>query len=137
MSALGGPCATLHWFLEYPALLLFPLGFTIWLVYQITHIDLLPGLPSTRTLLLPNSEQSHPYAATLSPLARIRARLAFRSYAKSRGYHNGIEYIKQIKEDEEFDWAGGEKPAKGDLVRGWDRVMIWDEDCIDMIVLER
>ncbi|UZJ55865.1 hypothetical protein CBS101457_005185 [Exobasidium rhododendri] len=129
-------CAILGLIVAHPTLLVFPVGVFSWLAYRITHPALLPGFPATLTLLLPNSKQSHPYAATLSPLSYVRARWAFRKYARSRGYHSGKDYIKQIREDEDYDWANGEKPSKGDLVRGWDRVMVWDEDCIDMVVLE-
>lgn len=109
----------------------------VWLAYRLTHPDLVPGHPSTLTLLLPGILKSHPYAATLSPLSRLRARWALRSYARSRGFASGTAFAASMREDEEFDWASGEKPVRGELVRGWDRVMVWDTDCVDLAVLER
>lgn len=130
-------CTVVHIINQHPSVLLLPLGALLWLAYKITNPDLLPGLPSTLTLLLPGFKQSHPFAATLSPISYLRARWALRSYSKSLGYNNGKELVKQLREDEEFDWSSGEKPAKGTFMRGWDRAMIWDDDCIDLVVLER
>jgi hypothetical protein len=127
----------LHGINEHPSVLLLPLSALLWLAYRVTHPDLLPGLPSTLTLLLPGFKQSHPHAATLSPFSHIRARWALRSYAKSQGFKNAQELVEHLKEDEDYDWANGEKPRKGVFLRGWDRVMVWDSDCIDMLVLER
>jgi hypothetical protein len=129
-------CSALHIVNEHPTLLLLPISALVWLAYKVVHPELLPGLPSTLTLLLPGYKQSHPYSATLSPIAHLRARLALRSYARSQG-KSTQELVQQLKEDEEYDWANGDKPKKGDFVRGWDRAMIWDKDCIDLVVLER
>lgn len=130
-------CVVLGLVVQHPVLLVVPLAATLWLAYRLTHPPLVPGQAGTLTLLLPGAEQSHPYAATLSPFSHLRARWALRCYARSRGFKNGRELAQQLRDDEDFDWAGGEKPKRGDFVRGWDRVMVWDEDCIDLVVLER
>lgn len=130
-------CSILHSINEHPTILLLPLSAIVWFAYKVVHPELLPGLPSTLTLLLPGYNQSHPSSATLSPIARLRARWALRSYAKSKGFKDEQSLVESLKEDEDFDWANGDKPNNGDFVRGWDRAMIWDKDCIDLVVLER
>lgn len=49
----------------------------------------------------------------------------------------GTHLHSAIKELGKFSWQGSDKPSRGTMVQAWDRVMRWDDDCYDFMVLER
>lgn len=110
-----------------------------WTLYRISHLSMIPGEPDVIVLMLPSSKGwscPHPWSSVFSPLSFLRARWAWAQLAKERGL-SSKQLAGQIRDDDSYDWVNGEKPAIGDLVRGWDRVMVWDEDCFDLSILER
>ncbi|CEH14739.1 hypothetical protein CBOM_02562 [Ceraceosorus bombacis] len=108
---------------------------------------------STCTLLLSNGSPHQ--ASSFSPLSSIKAHIEWSRLARSRG-QTPQELAKSIKDDTDFHWdlppcdTEGEalpldptqresrraKPEIGEVIRSWDRIVVWDADCVPFAVLE-
>lgn len=108
----------------------------------------------TCTLLL--SDRTPHQASSFSPLSSLRAHVEWSCLARSRG-QTSQELCKSIKEDTHFHWdlpacdtqgdplpfdaakreSRRASPEIGEVIRSWDRIVVWDQDCVPFAVLER